>query len=461
MGLFPTIAAAVGLMVASTTLVSSGQGFAAGGPGFIIPLVLAMIFNVFVAFSYSELSGLIPKAGGINHYSEAAIGKFWGIVAVMGAYIVPLVFAASAEAALPGLVIQGAWLPDVDYRLWGTIIVVALTIINILGIELFAAVQAFTTVSMMGSILVLGIIGLTTHSPNVVPDAFANFNPLGWGVLSLLGLGFWLFIGTEFVTPLAEEIKKPQRNIPLGMILGLFVIVVCAGIYGLGSVRMNPLDVLLNSPTPHVDAAGNILGTGGVYWMSIVTLLASITTVNTLLCGTSRFLYGMALREQMPGIFGRLSKWGTPWIGILVCGIIIEVVMVTGVATAAEFVTLILASMCCYCISYIIAHIDVIVLRVRYPKVHRPFRSPVFPVPQILSMGAMVYMIYAVHPDPAIRDAVWLRAGIIMAAIVVYAIAWLAFKKKPLFKPVPLDELMERIEAEAGPVEVPIPEPKK
>lgn len=194
--------------------------------------------------------------------------------------------------------------------------------------------------------------------------------------------------------------------------------------------------------------------------MSVVTLLASITTVNTLLCGTSRFLYGMALREQMPGIFGRLSKWGTPWIGILVCGIIIEVVMVTGVATAAEFVTLILASMCCYCISYIIAHIDVIVLRVRYPKVHRPFRSPLFPVPQILSMGAMVYMIYAVHPDPAIRDAVWLRAGIIMAAIVVYAIAWLAFKKKPLFKPVPLDELMERIDAEMGPVEVPIPEPK-
>ncbi len=53
-----------------------------------------------------------------------------------------------------------------------------------------------------------------------------------------MGLAFWLFIGAEFVTPLAEEIKKPQRNIPLGMILGLLVIVICAGTYGLGSVRM-------------------------------------------------------------------------------------------------------------------------------------------------------------------------------------------------------------------------------
>jgi len=245
------------------------------------------------------------------------------------------------------------------------------------------------------------------------------------------------------------------------MILGLFVIVVCAGIYGLGSVRMNPLEVLPESPTPHVDAAGNILGTGGIYWMSIVTLLASITTVNTLLCGTSRFLYGMAQREQMPGLFGKLSKFGTPWVGILICGIIIEVVMVTGVATAAEFVTLILASMCCYCISYIIAHIDVIVLRVRYPRVHRPFKSPFFPVPQILSMGAMVYMIYSVHPDWEITKAVWTRAGIIMAVIIVYAIVWLSIKKKPLFKPVPLDQLMERIEQEAGPVEVPIPESKR
>ncbi len=58
--------------------------------------------------------------------------------------------------------------------------------------------------------------------------------------------------------------------------------------------------------------------------MSIVTILASIA-VNTLLCGTSRFLYGMALREADAGYFGRLSKYGTPWIGILVCGIIIEV----------------------------------------------------------------------------------------------------------------------------------------
>lgn len=446
-------------MVASTTLVSSGQGFAAGGAGFIIPLVLAMIFNTFVAFSFSELSGLIPKAGGINHYTEAAIGKFFGIVAVLGAYLVPLVFAASAESAMPGLVAQGAWWPNVDYKILATILLVALIFINVIGVEFYAAVQTFTTVAMMGSILVLGIIGLTTSSPEVIPDAFANFNPLGWGVLSLLGLGFWLFVGTEFVTPLAEEIKRPQRNIPLGMIMGLTVIVICAGVYGLASIRMNPLDVLLNSPTPHVEAASRILGNPGMQWMTIVTILASVTTVNTLLCGTARFLYGMALREQMPKFFGRLSKWGTPWIGILVCGGIIEVVMLTGVATAEEFVTLILGSMVCYCISYIIAHIDVIVLRARYPKIRRPFKTPLFPIPQILSMGAMVYMIFTVHSDPAIRNAVWLRAGIIMAVILVWAAVWLTIKKKPLFKPVPISEMMEEIEEEVGPVEVPLAEP--
>ena len=182
----------------------------------------------------------------------------------------------------------------------------------------------------------------------------------------------------------------------------------------------------------------------------------NLTTVNTLLCGTARFLYGMAQREQMPKFFGGLSKWGTPWIGIVFCGVIIEVVMLTGVATAAEFTTLILGSMVCYCISYIIAHIDVIVLRVRYPRIHRPFKSPLFPIPQILSMGAMVYMIWTVHPDPLIRDAVWLRAGIIMAVIVAWTVGWLLYKKKPLFKPVPLAEMMEEIEEEFAPQEVPV-----
>lgn len=180
MGLFSTVAAAVGLMVASTTLVSSAQGFAAGGGGFIIALVMAMIFNVFVAFSYSELSGLIPKAGGINNYTEAALGKFFGIVAVMGAYLVPLVFAASAEIAMPGLVTQGAWLPALNYRILSSALLLILVLLNIRGIEFYAAIQSFTTVAMMGSILVLGIIGLTTHSANVVPDAFTPFNPLGW-----------------------------------------------------------------------------------------------------------------------------------------------------------------------------------------------------------------------------------------------------------------------------------------
>jgi len=458
LGLFATIASAVGLMVASTTLVSSGQGFAAGGAGFIIPLVLAMIFNVFVAFTYSELSGLIPKAGGINHYTEAALGKFWAIIAVLGAYIVPLVFAASAEAALPGLVITQAWIPDVDYRLISTLIVVFLVVVNLLGVQLFAAVQMFTTVSMMGSILVLGIIGFTTNSPNVIPDAYDPFNPLGWGVLALLGLGFWLFIGTEFVTPLAEEIKRPQRNIPLGMILGLVIIVICAGVYGLGSIRVTPLDLLRDSPTPHVDMAEGILGQAGMIWMTIVTILASVTTVNTLICGTSRFLYGMSLREQAPRALSNLSKRGVPWIGILLCGVVIEIVMATGVATADAFLILILASMVCYCVSYIIAHIDVIVLRTRYPKLHRPFRSPLFPIPQILSMGAMVYMIYAVYPDPDITKAVWIRAGIIMGVIAIYAILWVkVYKKKPLFKAVPIEELTEQIEEELGPKEIPIP----
>jgi amino acid transporter len=114
--------------------------------------------------------------------------------------------------------------------------------------------------------------------------------------------------------------------------------------------------------------------------------------------------------------------------------------------------------MVCYCVTYIIAHIDVMVLRWRNPKLARTFRSPWFPIPQLLSMGAMGYMMWTVHPDPAIRSAVWLRAGIFLAAMAVYSFVWLKFvAKKPLFQPVPVSEMVGEIEIEIGPTEVAIP----
>ncbi len=87
MGLPAGIASAVGLVVASSTLVLQGQGFGIAGPGFLIAMVVAMLVNVFAMFSFAELSGIMPRAGSINHYTQAALGPFMAIVAVLASLL--------------------------------------------------------------------------------------------------------------------------------------------------------------------------------------------------------------------------------------------------------------------------------------------------------------------------------------------------------------------------------------
>ena len=79
-GLWGVIATATGIVVASTTLVSMGQGFGIAGKGFVIAMLVAAILNLFVAFSFAELSSMVPRAGGINHYTPSCDGTFFRFI---------------------------------------------------------------------------------------------------------------------------------------------------------------------------------------------------------------------------------------------------------------------------------------------------------------------------------------------------------------------------------------------
>src|SRR5680860_482423 len=82
-GLPAGIASAVGLVVAASTLVIKGQGIGIGGEGFLISMVIAMLIILFVMFSFAELSGIVPRAGSVNHYTQAALGPFMAIVCLL------------------------------------------------------------------------------------------------------------------------------------------------------------------------------------------------------------------------------------------------------------------------------------------------------------------------------------------------------------------------------------------
>jgi amino acid transporter len=88
-----------------------------------------------------------------------------------------------------------------------------------------------------------------------------------------------------------------------------------------------------------------------------------------------------------------------------------------------------------------IRKVSVIILRKRYPNVHRPFRTPFFPLPQLVGITACIYMIVTIHPEGAMQAQIYAISGGFMATIVAYAVVWLKLKKIPLFTPIPLENL--------------------
>lgn len=447
LGLTAAIATACGLVVASTTLVDMGHGFGLAGIGFLIPMVIAMLLNLTVALSFGELSSLMPRAGAINHYTLPALGPFIGIIAAISGYLIVNIFAGGVEAAIPGILISEFFIVGIDPRIPSVIMLLFLMFINIRGVDFFGWAQVVLTTGMIGSLVVLGIIGLTgAGSGEVAAQSVYQLQPeiAGLGLLGLTALAFWLFIGIEFVVPMAEEIKKPRIYIPLSMILALVIIFVAKALYGTASIRFVPLEVLMTSEMPHIDAGMAILGHTGLVWMGIVTIFATLATMNTLICGVPRILYGMAQDGQVPKIFSGLSRWQTPVFAIVFVTVMIMIPLLLATFTIETIVIYILAAVFSWFVCYIVGFLDVIVLRYKYPQAKRHFKSPLWIFPQLVGIGGMIYMMFNIYPDPEISRQIYQNALIFIGIAAVYAALWVKFKmKKGLFETIPLEELAD------------------
>lgn len=451
-GLPAAICTAVGIVISSSSLVMLGQGFGLGGPAFVVAAIFALLINLFVVFSFAELTSMMPLAGGINHYTLPSMGRFMGIFAVLGGYFAVSVLSNAAESSIAGFVCADIFFPQlgVGPAVWGFLLMVILTLINLRGVKSFAISQviltSITIVSMV-ALSLIGFLGLGTGTP--LETRFTFDMSAGGGVLSLFGLAFWLFIGLEFVCPLAEETKNPQKFIPLAMISALIIIFGSNMLFGFMALRYIGMDSLASSTYPHIDAATAVLGRNGQVWIGLVSFMETASTLNCFLAAIPRMLYGMANEGQFPKTFGKLNKHGVPHIGVWFVFIITILLLATGISDIGAITTLILAGSIGWMLVYIIANINVMILRKKYPEVKRSFRVPLGNVLPIISTIGLVYMIYAIWPEDGtgMRQQVYLFAGLFLAVCAIWAAAWVkGVMKKPLFETVPMEVLLKEAE---------------
>ena len=444
LGLPSVIATAVGLIVATSCLMSLGQGAGELGTGFIVSMLLACAINICTALSLAELNAVMPNlTGGLAQYTLASMGPFVTIVTMVGGYIVCQSIAGSVECAMFGNAINTVFHTGLPSWVFCVILLIILIIANLLGVDMFARIQDLVAYGLIFSLAAMGIIGvLGLGTGEQVTQEMNRAESFG-DCFSLLGLAFFLFIGSEFVIPIAKNVKNARRNVPLGMILSLLIICGMQILVVIGMGHYTLWDELAVSESPHILYGTALLGKAGSLWMILVSVFAVVSTVNSAISFLSYMCAGMAKINLMPEFFQKTNKRGAYYVGVLMIGAIMILVNITGLSTSDSLSFMILVAMVFWMVSYVIANINVLLFRKRLPKAPRTFKVPFGPVIPIIGVIGNAFMILNIDGDPAVRQQIFTIDGIIFVLLAVYALIWCRVRlKKPLFKAFPIHEVM-------------------
>jgi APA family basic amino acid/polyamine antiporter len=313
-----------------------------------------------------------------------------------------------AHAVLNAPTIFGS---EIGFNLPAFVIALVITAILVIGIKESARFNAGIVAIKVG--VVLFVIGLGIHYVN-----FSNWGhdwsglaPNGTtGILKAAGYIFFAYIGFDAVSTTAQECKKPQRDLPIGIMASLLI---CTVLYILvagvltGMVRWQ--DVNIEAPI-----AEAFLDRGLSMASHVVTLgaLAGLTSVMlVMLLGQTRVLYAMANDGLLPKKFFAAvhPKFRTPYKNTILVGILAAIVgSVTPIQIIGNMVNI------GTLLAFVIVCIAVMVLRRTNPQQPRPFRTPWVPLVPILGILINGLMMYSLGWQNWARLIIWLVIGLVI-----------------------------------------------
>ncbi len=444
LGLGNVVSISVGLVVATSCLVSLGEGSGTLGVTFILAMAIAMLLNMTTVASLSELNALMPNTtGGLAQYTLAALGPFPTLISMVGGYIICNTMSCGVEASIFSFSLADTIGLDIPSFVYTLIMTVIILLANLRGVDMFAKIQDIVAFLLVGSLVAMGFIGMIgmgtgvkVDQPFVLEADFSN-------IAAMTAVAFWLFIGAEYAIPISKEVKNAKRNVPLGMMIGLFLIFIMQSVMVLGFHNYVEWGELANSPAPHLLYGFAILGKAGKVWMMMVGALAVISTQNSTVNSLAVICQGMAKMNMLPKIFAKTNKHNVPWFGqVFVSAAILLFGYLSG--NSADMISfLILAGSVFWMISYVLAHVDLLVFRKRLPNAPRNFKVPGGVVFPIIGIVGTLYMILNISSDPHERLMIWLLTGACFLVLAIYSAIWIKVKMKmKIFKSVPLEKVM-------------------
>jgi APA family basic amino acid/polyamine antiporter len=360
------------------------------------------------ALTYAELGGLFPRAGGQYHFLKEAYSPFWGFLYGWAAFLVIMTGGIATMAVGFGEYL-GAFLPFFSTKnvllslplgfhtlringgqLAGALAILLLTAVNYVGLKEGAGLQNAITLVKIASIVGIGIIGLALPAP-VSPQLFASLPEAG--VLTAMGVGMiavlWSFDGWYGATNLAGEMRRPGRDLPLGLILGTVIVTVLYTLINVVYVRtLTASDMAVTSRIGE-SAALVLFGPVGARLINAAVLVSTFGCISSTILYAARIYLPMAQDGVfLPALAQIHSRYQTPAACIVAQGL--WSVLLTFSGSYEQLYTYVVFAVVLF---HTLTGAAVFVLRRTRPDAERPYRTwgyPVVPAVFVLAAAALV-----------------------------------------------------------------------
>ena len=433
-GPLAAISLVVGSMIGSGIFIVSadiGRQVSPWGPGaFLLVWVITGLMTVAGALAYAELAAMMPRAGGqyvfLREGLSPAAGFLYGwtlftviqtgtIAAVAVAFgrflsvlvpsISPEVFLPLGQVHLPGAA-DAIQLGLSHQRIVAMLMIAVLTILNIRGVTLGAAIQTVFSVAKIGALAALVLLGLTIfRQPDIAAANFSNF----WGtadwtlaVVPVIGAAM---VGSLFssdawnnVTFAAAEVREPTKNLPMALALGTGLVSLLYVLSNVAYLNLLPFygdpqgnDVLARGlqyaaqdrvGTAAIEVA---LGAGAAAIMAIAILLSTFGCNNGLILSGPRVYYAMARDRLFFERAGRLHEsYRTPVFGLVAQAVWAMVLCISG--TYGQLLDYVIFAALVF---YFLTTLALFRLRRVRPDLPRPVKAFGYPVVPALYMAAV------------------------------------------------------------------------
>ncbi len=369
---------ATGATIASGFFLLPGLAAAQAGPAVILSYLIAALPIFPALFSKVELSTAMPRAGGIYYFLDRSMGPLFGTIGGIGTWLALILKSSFALVGIGAYV--NLFFPEIAIEPIACGFAILIGILNLFGAKKTGAFQ---------SILVIGLLALLlwffgNGFPQLNPQNFSGFFDKGFdSILGTAGFVYVSYVGLTKIFGITEEIRDPEKNIPLPMFLALGTAIL---VYAAGTtimISVVPPEQLHNDLTPAATAAEILVGRWGAILMSIAAILAFFSAANAGVLSVSRYPLAMSRDHLLPGFFRKLtSRHQSPGnsvfstVGIiLICLILLDPIKIAKLASA--FLLLLFSLNC----------LAVIVMRESHIESYDPgYRSPLYPWMQIVGI---------------------------------------------------------------------------